>query len=1216
MIPPFDKLITIDRNFQTAVNLRLDRENDQKFTGYIPTASSAALMKQLFRNLADGKGKSASVIIGPYGKGKSHLLLVLLALLEGQYPEKQEEVLLRIGQIDGECERTARKVLGKGTYFTVLIADNGSGLNASLLLALKEALERKGILSLMPDSYFTEAAAVIDRWEKEFPETYAQLDKALNKLPQFAGHKNPVGELRTGLDRYEESALETFREIYPSLTSGTSFDPLINMEAVMLYRQVNHRLRQQYGYQGMYLVFDEFSKYLEGHSESGFAGDMKILQDMCELANASSEEENLFITFVAHKSLREYNGRYTKAMQNQFRGVEGRLQEYLFVDSAQNHFDLVRNVLKKKENFDAAYESIRGDNRELLEKSYQLPYFHTRFSAKEYEEIVAKGCFPLTPMTAVLLLYLCEKAAQNERTLFTFLANDEHNSVYEVIHRKGRRESSYLGAALLYDYFAPIFRESADVPEIHQEWLKAEYALKQTEEKTEREVIKTIAILQIAGNRQEFPVQAGMIALAMGRPAALVEQVTTALVQKQLLIWRSRLGCYAFKNNIGINLDAELEEAIQKLPSKTDFAAVIPSMSELEYLLPKSYNQQYSITRYFQYVYLPFAVLQQITDPQYLFREKFSDGKLIALVEEESIDEEAVREKSRQWMENRVLILLPNQGFTQKNNVRKVLALRNLLQNRELMEENPVAEQELKLYLEDVLFEINAALEQDFLPQNANCRIIWQGECREFSREKEFNAFLSGICETYYAFSPKVNHELLNIQEVSGQYLKARNHVVADILEGNSLEHYERGTGPEALIYRTALVRTGVLGKQFPRDTGTDRILSEIRRFIQNSAEERQCFSNLYGRLLGEGFGVRKGVLPLFLALEYTAVAGTPILYLQAKEMPVSADIVNNINERPEQYFLYLEKVDGEKEAYLSELENFLKLHGNGQHKQQRIQLIAEALQRKYRALPKAASNWKEYDAGEWSETAVKLRNVQGITVEKNGQQLHEVSVKLMGLLRRMEVNARELLFERIPGWLGKKQADVSCAFAVECICRVWQMRVDYICKSLEDRCLMLWGGRPGENLAAYLSGWYRNLDRGIEQAVFTSRTAAFQKCLKHMETGPGEELICALGRDMTGIYIEDWMPETQEEFLTALKNAKEEMEKVSSQNGEAGNRKKVMFTDAEGRLVERSFEPEEEGIGMFLKNAIQEAMEEFGDSMDTGQKVAVLVEVLEEITK
>ena len=79
-------LVYTDSRFQTSVNLRIDLDNPEKIKGYIPTKASAGIMNQYLNDIASGAGKNsrhgyATALIGPYGKGKSHLVLVLLQLI-------------------------------------------------------------------------------------------------------------------------------------------------------------------------------------------------------------------------------------------------------------------------------------------------------------------------------------------------------------------------------------------------------------------------------------------------------------------------------------------------------------------------------------------------------------------------------------------------------------------------------------------------------------------------------------------------------------------------------------------------------------------------------------------------------------------------------------------------------------------------------------------------------------------------------------------------------------------------------------------------------------------------------------------------------------------------------------------------------------------------------------------------------------------------------
>lgn len=74
-------VVSVDSRFEQSVNLMLDLNNEKKIEGYIPTRSSVNVLQTYINDILDTNGSRATTLIGPYGKGKSHLLLILLSLL-------------------------------------------------------------------------------------------------------------------------------------------------------------------------------------------------------------------------------------------------------------------------------------------------------------------------------------------------------------------------------------------------------------------------------------------------------------------------------------------------------------------------------------------------------------------------------------------------------------------------------------------------------------------------------------------------------------------------------------------------------------------------------------------------------------------------------------------------------------------------------------------------------------------------------------------------------------------------------------------------------------------------------------------------------------------------------------------------------------------------------------------------------------------------------
>lgn len=96
---------------------------------------------------------------------------------------------------------------------------------------------------------------------------------------------------------------------------------------------------------------------------------------------------------------------------------------------------------------------------EALRKYYQLPAFKSIFTENEFNSTILKGCYPLNPIAAYLLLFISEKVAQNERTLFTFISNDEPNSLARFVAEHTEDMDWNIGADLIYDYFSTLFKK-------------------------------------------------------------------------------------------------------------------------------------------------------------------------------------------------------------------------------------------------------------------------------------------------------------------------------------------------------------------------------------------------------------------------------------------------------------------------------------------------------------------------------------------------------------------------------------------------------------------------------------------------------------------------------------------------------------------------------------------------------------------------------------
>ncbi len=1165
-----DEVIEIDRRFQNSVNLSIDLDNKKKIESYIPTRSSVAILDQYLDSVEKGMDK-ATILIGPYGKGKSHLLLVLLDILRN-------------------LERPFLPVIVSGTY---------EDLNQAFLMGILDALKREGLENIAPDSYYSRAIDTIKLWKQEYPSAYQVFLREIEAIEYQ--EKDYIVQLK----RLNETVLRNFKKIYPKITNGSEFQPIVELETTKIYQDMNRKLYEKYQYAGIFVVFDEFSKYIEGHRPETFARDMKIVQDMCELAN-SSKNPQMHITYVAHKSIKEYGTALSKEMVHAFTGVEGRLKEIPFIVSSQNNYELIEHVIRKKiPDFNVYIKSFIPYYKNAC-KSYELQFFHTLFEQKDFEKIIAQGCYPMLPVTVYLLLAISEKVAQNERSIFTFLANDEKGSLYRMIREKNDQlRDRGVTADVVYDYFCNLFREETGLVSIHTEWLKADYALSKTTDERERKVIKVMALLLMLHRMEEAPVEKNILRLALNLSGEEFSEVIASLEEKQIVEWKRQSASYTFRNNVGIDLEKAIREAAAKISGQVNFAEHIKEISELDYILPKQHNQENTISRFFEYVYMTKEQFLKLPDAEYLFKEHFSDGKLIALILEEEdrqILEKEITDKVKALKDQRIVVLCPYEAFSGKDLLRRYLAVLKLLHDAEFLEENRVLKQELENNADDIKYELNQIFKKSFLPEERQCMVIHSADIYKngFRQDMTFNGFLSAICNRVYEKTPKVNNELINRQNISAQNKKARKKIVELILTEEAEEfydQYETGTSPEATIYRATLSQTGIRGSK-KLDAGCGQVLDEIDLFISACDGQKLSFQKLYNRLMGEEYGTRRGILPIYIANQLVQLQDTPVIYFGEREVEMTADIFENINEQPDNYYLFVEHKTAEKQKYLQTLEEaFCKEEAERKTdtKRKRLRRITESMHRWYRSLPQITVNFK-------------------VCPSCMEEELFRQLSAFRRLFRQIELNPRELLFERIPEIFGSAEYEKT----VQQILQVKAILDGYF-EQIQKQAVQIakeeFKAEENESLSACLTHWYEKQSQTAKTLLSNSRVTGFIEYTARLNTYDETKIIRRISKIILDIYMEDWRDDSLNTFQKMLHETRQEIESTCQNEAFGTGKSHLVFTNSQGDEVERFYDRiNDDSTSYFLQNAIFDALEEFGDSLETNQKVAVLMQTLEKL--
>lgn len=1169
------ELVKIDSRFEKSVNLALDLYVQDKIDGYIPTRSSINVLDGYINEVRSFSGNRATLLIGPYGKGKSHLLLVLLSILSQTCQMSAiNKLVQRIAAVNSDAAEHINDVMkNQGQFLPVLInAAGNSSLNQAFMRGLTSALTRDGLDDVVPDNYYTESIKMIQNWQQNFPDTYKAFQKKLGKKKINAFIKN--------LECYDEKSLDLFRSVYPELTSGGFFNPLIDSEIISVYQSVNRILHEKHGYAGIYIIFDEFSKYIEGHTVEGFADDMKVLQDMCELCNASKDEQ-LHLTCVAHKSIKAYGSALPVEVLNSFKGVEGRLKEIYFVVSSQNNYELISDAISKTAAFDN-WAKGNQDYTDLVEETYTLKTFSSLFTPADYKEIVGKGCFPLTPVAAMLLLNLSEKIAQNERTVFTYIASKDAYGLARYIERC--KNDKFVGVDGVYDYFVPLFKEEVQVG-IHHEWLKADYALTQIKNSVEIAAIKSIAIIRMINNADEIIASEKFISLATGLNKTDVQAALARLCDKKLIEFKARTGAYEFKNNVGVDVEQAIAECIKKRFSKADPCSVLADVVKEKFILPKKHNQTFCITRYFNFAYMTYAQFMNLKALSYLTWQNRPDGVIVMIMPSDEIDFVAVEEHTKEIADPCLIVCLPNTVATCDDTAKYYLAIKSLHDNNTFIEDNLVIKKELEKLAEETILELNGWIRETYYPlQN-----LYGMNGKIAIGPKGLNRLVSDICDSAYNYTPRINHELINRHEITAQIAKARNTILGELLSGKDISKYDDGTSAESTIFRAVMLHT-------KNDENMKQVRTELDQFVARCVDKKESFDYIITKLTRAPYGMRRGVLPFYILDSLLRLENMPIIYLNKKEVVLDVETINNIVKHPKDYSLYVELETVQKNEYIHGLESLFSDYSEycrEVDKKNRLAKISCMMQSWYRSLPQTSKTFGDPDY--------------------EGQDIKSI-IAFRKLFVDIYLNPREIIFERLPK-IFKVQTATDTVTAV----KKAKTEIDSHIRIVRNTTIKIiretFGFAEEADLQQSLLAWYDTLPEVAKNSIFSSRTSSLIEYVQAVDTGDEDDIAGKIVRKTTGMFLEDWRSDFGSKFEAELKEAIDEI--LAKKESKAGSSQKILLMSDDGTPVEKFYDFNAENLSAtatFFKNALEDVMEEYESVLENNEKIGILMDAIKKL--
>ena len=612
----------------------------------------------------------------------------------------------------------------------------------------------------------------------------------------------------------------------PALKSCAIIDPrtATDEQALSALIDVARTMRQQ-GCAGALLAIDEFGRHLEHMLAATSDNDFHLLQSIAEATGQADSPLSLVI--IQHYGLEHYGARFQGSRRYEWEKVRGRFTETVLNNTETDAAHIAANVL-------TTLDLPKTQIEPRLRAEEQGP----RITRDPEFCAAARKCFPLHPMTIVILSRLARLLGQNDRTIVGWLTS-KMDSGFQAVQPQCRDGWIYPDA--LYKHF---FADALLVPS-NPSFAKRFAAIHAAHERMgddlsndARVLFRTLSLLSFCTGRGVKSDRTSALAcLPEGFP---FDQCIKDLTNRSLVLYRKYRGEYLIWEGSDYDIALRIDEELSA--SSLDAASEMNRRSERRvlahsHLIRTGNRRTASVLWLNEGDDLPGA-----------------DGEPRILI----------------WVADRLV-----NGTTPSDvvgattihaltpHLEEAAAIRRLLNQDPVLQEDTIAAKELRSRLEFHEDRI-ASLIEGLLGSDLG----WQVGERRFTTLQQA---ISSAMDVTYTGAFDLHNELVNRHRVSAQVTSALRKLISKLYtcseqEGLGIEKFPA----ERIIYESLFKRTGL---HFCAEDGTWRLrlggtslmprlaecIAEIRRFFMGGKQPRPpSVEFVVDRLAAPPYGVKR----------------------------------------------------------------------------------------------------------------------------------------------------------------------------------------------------------------------------------------------------------------------------------------------------------------------------------------------------------------------
>jgi len=920
-----DLPVSIRGRFKRSVDLTRDFHTVPNIEGYIMTPTAQKVLGQVRESLTEERPERAWTLTGPYGGGKSAFALFAAHVLRGT-----SDAIEHLRSADEELADGFEGHVDE-PFCPVLVGGARQPLCQALLRGLADSVER-------------------------FVEDVGADTETASAL------QSVVEEARQNADTPEVSDEETAElfvraaEAVQELTGG-----------------------------GLYVVVDELGKMLEYAATRPEEGDIFVLQLLAERASrtAGSDQAPILLTTILHQAFERYATHLDQVQRQEWQKVQGRFEDIAYVEPADATLRLLAEAIQVKGGETLA--ETHGESVSNVIESANLP---KRFDEDETEALLRRA-LPLHPTVGLIVGPLFQRLAQNERSLFAFLAAGEPGGFLDVM-RRGTEDGDPLPLYRLdhlYDYLLTTLGATLFNQETSKLWAETEAAFGRLEEPTplSEQLLKQIALLNFAGEMSGLTATTALLEATADASQEEVKEELQRLVDERVVVYRSYNDSYRIWQGSDVDIEEEIEKACSQVPGDVSLAELLRDVLPPSPVAAYRHSYETGTTRTFDVMYASGSGWEDALED----RREDADGHILYVLPESETDGNRLTTELQEAAADPMLfIAVPDGVGALRNTVFELKCVDWVGSEVEEIEGDEAARRELRerrTYLENRIdAQLNRLLVADEDGENP-CQWFQGGDTFRIDGRRELQDRLSAACDATFTKTPEVRNELLNLREPSPSAVRGQKKLLEAMVIGSEEEERDptagnlgiEGTPAEYGLYVSIVKSTGMHREMSDgtwafcppyeeENPGCFAVWQCIEQRFEAADGRRVSLGEFFDLLTERPYGVRQGLIPIFLFTYFKANEDEIAVYENGTFLQeIDFGTIERLLNTPENFEMQQVTISGAREEVLEKL---APLVGLSEEERKPLPFVLRLLQQ-VRGLPPYVKN-----TSQMSEEALAVR--------------------------------------------------------------------------------------------------------------------------------------------------------------------------------------------------------------------------------------------------